>query len=318
MKNLLLLITISLGVFMLNSCSNIKNQEEESVYMFSYFVGNGNDGLHFLYSEDGLKWNILNEGKSFLTPEISNDKLMRDPCIVQDENGIFHMVWTVSWTARGIGYAYSADLINWSEQQYIPVMEYEPTTRNSWAPEITYDKDSKLFMIYWSSTIPGLFPETQIEADAGYNHRIYYTTTYDFKEFAETKLLYEPGFNVIDASIVPHDGKFVMFLKDETREPAKKSLHVATADNLTGPYSNASDAITGNYWAEGPTSLFIDNKWIVYFDKYRDKKMGAVTSEDLENWEDISDSVSFPAGTRHGTAFVVKKSILEYIIKTFE
>lgn len=300
---------------MLSSCCN--GQKEDSVFMFSYFVGNGNDGLHLLYSEDGLKWITLNEGKSFLTPEISNDKLMRDPYIIEDDNGVFHMVWTVSWTERGIGYAYSTDLINWSEQQYIPVMEHEPTTRNSWAPEITYDKESKMFMIYWSSTIPGLFPETQIEADAGYNHRIYYCTTYDFKEFSDTKLLYDPGFNVIDASIVPHDGKYVMFLKDETREPAKKSLHVATADNLTGPYSAASEAITGNYWAEGPTSLIIDDKWIVYFDKYTDKKMGAVTSADLINWEDISDDVEFPQGTRHGTAFTVKRSILDNILKEY-
>jgi hypothetical protein len=55
---------------------------------------------------------------------------MRDPCIIRDKDGIFHMVWTVSWNEKGIGYAWSRDLINWSQQKYIPVMEHEPEARN--------------------------------------------------------------------------------------------------------------------------------------------------------------------------------------------
>ncbi len=35
--------------------------------------------------------------------------------------------------------------------------------------------------------------------------------------------------------------------------------------------------------------------------------MGAVASTDLEHWNDISDKISFPQGTRHGTVFKVTK-----------
>jgi len=35
--------------------------------------------------------------------------------------------------------------------------------------------------------------------------------------------------------------------------------------------------------------------------------MGAVTSTDLANWKDVSDTISFPKGTRHGTVFTVTK-----------
>ncbi|MBO5015450.1 MAG: glycosyl hydrolase, partial [Bacteroidaceae bacterium] len=83
--------------------------------MFSYFNGNG-DGLHLAYSMDGLKWEALKGDSIFLKPEIGKDKLMRDPSIVQDEAGTFHMVWTSGWWDQGIGYASSKDLINWSEQ----------------------------------------------------------------------------------------------------------------------------------------------------------------------------------------------------------
>jgi hypothetical protein len=62
---------------------------------------------------------------------------------------------------------------------------------------------------------------------------------------------------------------------------------------------------------EGPTATETDQGWVVYFDRYTDHNMGAVRSTDLENWTDISDEIQFPDGTRHGTVFKVKKSILE-------
>lgn len=281
---------------------------EKDIYMFSYFKGNGEDGLHLAFSEDGYKWEALKNDTSFLTPEVGKDKLMRDPCIIKGGDGLYHMVWTVSWTDKGIGYASSKDLINWSKQEFIPVMEHEKGTRNTWAPEITYDETSKEYIIYWASTIVGAFPETQSTEDDGYNHRMYYTTTKDFKSFSKTKLLYEPGFNVIDATIQKLDNKFVMFLKDETKKPAQKNLKVAFSDHLTGPYTNASEPITGNYWAEGPTAIQIDGNWIVYFDKYRDHKYGAIQSKDLKTWEDISDNVQFPKGARHGSIFKTSAS----------
>ena len=43
--------------------------------------------------------------QSFLKPQVGNDKLMRDPCIISDASGTFHMVWTISWQEKGIGYA---------------------------------------------------------------------------------------------------------------------------------------------------------------------------------------------------------------------
>lgn len=277
-------------------------------YVFTYFKGNGEDGLHLAYSEDGYKWNSLKNDTSFLTPEVGKDKLMRDPCVIKGGDGLYHMVWTVSWTDKGIGYASSKDLIHWSKQEFIPVMTHEEKTRNTWAPEITYDEKSKTYMIYWASTIDGKFLETKSEEEKGYNHRIYYTTTKDFKKFSKTKLLYEPGFNVIDASIVKTDNGFTMYLKDETKVPVQKNLKIATSKKLEGPYTKASEPITGDYWAEGPTAIKIDNKWIVYFDKYTQKKYGAVR-ETSKGWEDISEQVSFPAGTRHGT--VIKVSAAE-------
>ena len=284
--------------------------EKDKAYLFSYFKGNGEDGLHLAYSRDGLNFTALNNDKSFLTPKVGISKLMRDPCIIQTDDGIFHMVWTAGWTERGIGYASSKDLVNWSEQKYIMVMEKEPAARNCWAPEINYDKKNKQFLIIWATTIPGRFPGTEKVGDDSYNHRIYYVTTKDFKSFSETKLFYDKGFNAIDATIIENGKKYVMFIKDETRTPPQKNIRVTFSNSLYGPYSVPSEPITGKYWAEGPTSVKINDTWYVYFDKYTEKKMGAVTSKDLIKWEDISDKIIFPEGVRHGTVFQVSEKIL--------
>lgn len=283
--------------------------------MFSYFVGNGEDGLHLAYSTDGFQWTALADGKSFLTPTAGEDKLMRDPCIIRGKDGKFHMVWTVSWNEKGLGYASSADLINWSAQRFIPVMAHEENARNTWAPEVFYDDSEDLYLIYWSSTISGMYPETQSEEENAYNHRQYYVTTKDFETFSDTNLFYEPGFNVIDGTLIKDDGTYVLFVKDETREPAQKNIRIARSDKLTGTYGAAGPPITGDYWAEGPTVAKIDGQWIVYFDKYINHEMGAGSSADLENWTDISEKIFFPEGTRHGTVFTVTQAELDYALK---
>ena len=302
------------GFTLLSLCLSISSlsllAQSSDAYLFSYFMGNGEDGLHLAYSTDGLTWEALNNNESFLTPTVGGDKLMRDPCIIQGPEGRFHMVWTVSWNEQGIGYAHSDDLINWSEQKYIPVMEHEKEARNCWAPEVYYDETSRQYMIFWSTTIPGRFPDTDDQGDSDYNHRMYFVTTKDFVECSESRLLYNHGFNVIDGTLIKEDGIYIMFLKNETRKPPEKNIRMARSAELTGNYGKPTEPITGDYWAEGPTPVKIGEYWVVYFDKYRKRDMGAVRSKDLKNWEDISAKVTFPEGTRHGTVFKVSTELL--------
>lgn len=298
---------LSLACFLLLA-STYAQSEKDSVYMFCYFKGNGLDGLHYAFSKDGLKYEALNNDSTFLRPVVAKDKLMRDPCIIRGADGLFRLVWTVSWNDKGIGIASSKDLTHWSEQQFLPVMENEvsDSVMNAWAPEITYDPYTKEYMLYWSSTVKGKFLETKHPEDK-YNHRLYYKTTKDFKTYSDTKLLYDGGFDIIDATIkVLGKKNYLMFLKDETLVPVlQKNLRTAKSEHLTEGYSKPSEPITGKYWAEGPTALNMNGKWIVYFDKYREHKYGAVTSTDLKTWTDISSEIELPKGLRHGTVFTI-------------
>ncbi len=290
-------------------------QQGDSVYLFSYFINNGEDGLHLAWSEDGLSWEALNHNASFLKPEVGKDKLMRDPCLIQTPDGCFHMVWTLSWGERGIGYAHSRDLIHWSEQLYIPVMEHEEKARNCWAPEIYYDEAMQDFIIFWSTTIPGRFVETEGTGDGKNNHRMYYVSSKDMENFSDTRLLYDPGFNSIDGTLLKTGDRYLMFLKDETKRPvAQKNIKVSTADSKTGPWSPASEAIYDKDWAEGPTIAWVGDRWILYFDRYTNNAFGALASYDLEHWEDISDQLSFPKDIRHGTILRTSRIVLEKLL----
>jgi len=290
---------------MMQSCAGSRK-----VYLFSSFHEPATDGLRMLYSKNGYDWKDLDT--VLLKPEIGRQKVMRDPSITQGPDGVFHLVWTSSWQGdKGFGYSSSRDLVHWTAQQFIPVMENEPSTVNVWAPELFYDDDGKQFIIIWASCIPGRF-ERGIEADSN-NHRMYMTMTTDFKKFTPTKLFLDPGFSVIDAVIVKRAASdYVLVLKDNTRP--NRNLKLAFANNPAGPYSKVSAAFTSEF-TEGPSVVKLKDEWLIYYDAYRKKTYDAFQTKDFISFKDVSDKVSIPAGHKHGTIFIADKNILEGLLK---
>ncbi|HYC70687.1 MAG TPA: glycoside hydrolase N-terminal domain-containing protein [Opitutaceae bacterium] len=290
----------------------------DQAYLFTYFTRNGEDGLHLAWSEDGYKWQPLREGRSFLTPTIgAKEKLMRDPCVARGPDGTYHMVWTSGWTENAIGYAATKDFLTWTDQRELPVMAHEPAVRNTWAPEIAYDDAKGEFVIFWASTVPGKFPATDGASESGYNHRMYCTTTKDFRAFTPTRLFYDPGFSVIDATFLRADGKLHLVIKDETVNPPKKHLQIAPADSAAGPFGALSPPFTpAGLWVEGPTAVKIGDDHLVYFDAYTKRHYGAMRSRDLRTWEDVTAKMEFPfEGTpvrmRHGTVIEVPRALVD-------
>jgi sucrose-6-phosphate hydrolase SacC (GH32 family) len=295
MKNF---INISL-LFLLASCNG-------KVYLFTSFHEPANEGLRMLYSKDGYHWRNLDT--ILLKPQVGNQKVMRDPSMVQGPDGTFHLVWTSSWRGdKGFGYASSKDLIHWSEQKIIPVMEKEPTTVNVWAPELFYDDEKKDFIIIWASCIPGRF-ERGIEEDSN-NHRMYITTTKDFKRFTDTKLFFDAGFSAIDAVIVKRASKdYVLVVKDNTRP--ERDIKVAFANNAQGPFTNVSKPFSDNF-TEGPSVVKVKEKWLIYFDSYRKQIYEAVSTKDFKTFQNIDSRVYIPQGHKHGTILTVNKKVLK-------
>ncbi len=280
-------------------------------FLFTSFRGNGEDGLHLAASTNGYDWEALGGDRAFLRPEIGG-KLMRDPCLAQGPDGVFRLVWTTGWTAESgkvFGYASSRDLLHWSPQRAVEVMQDEPTTRNIWAPELFYDARKARWLVFWSSTIPGRYAGTDRTGDSGYNHRIYCVTTKDFESFSPSRLFFNPGFNVIDGTMLGAKGKYYLIFKDERKNPLKKNLRYAMADQPEGPFGMPSEPFTTD-WVEGPSAIRIGEEWLVYFDHYASPHYyGAVRSKDLEHWEDCSKEMHFPRGQRHGTVLRIPEAV---------
>jgi hypothetical protein len=295
-------ITIGLLIVLLVSCNS-------KAYLFSTFREPATAGLRLAHSYDGYHWTDFDT--TFLKPTVDSN-VMRDPSIAQGPDGTYHLVFTSAWKgSKTFGYASSKDLIHWSEERSIPVMQHEPTTVNVWAPELFYDDENKQFIIFWASTIPFRFEKGQEDEDN--NHRMYYTITKDFKTFSETKLFLDPGFSVIDCVIVKR-GKndYVLVLKDNTRP--NRNIKVAFAGNPLGPYTKASEAFTPNF-TEGPTVAKVGDDYLIYYDQYRDKIYGAMKTRDFKTFTDITKEVSLPRGHKHGTIFEVKKKTVKHLLK---
>ena len=289
---------------------------QRKVYISTSFHEPATDGLRFIYSYDGWNWKQV-EG-IWLRPEIGQQKVMRDPSIIRTPDGMCHLVWTSSWRGdRGFGYACSKDLVHWSEQRFIEVMT-DTSTVNVWAPELFWDDVKQQAVIIWASCIPGKFPDGQ--EDHKNNHRLYYTTTKDFKKFTPAKLMIEPGFSSIDATLVKR-GKndYVMVLKDNTRP--ERDIKVAYAKTPYGPWSKASEPFTGKMM-EGPTTVKVtrkvdkteENGWLIYYDRYQLYDFGAHFTKDFVTFEDVSNKVSVPKLHKHGTIFEADETILQGLL----
>jgi len=313
----------------------------QDAYIFTSFREPSTGGMHYLYSYDGLKWDTI--PGEWMRPEIGNeqlyvdaftgeavvphfapdDRVFRDPSITQGEDGTFHLVWTMQWYgARSFGYAHSKDLINWSKQIAVPVMQNNPTN-NVWAPEIFYDDELKEYFIIWASMLD---PKKRTSADnLGTNaaQRLWYTSTKDFKRFAPAKPYYDPGFNSIDAFLLKRASKDYVLVVKDNRKPGFSNLFCVFSDSPHGPFHTADNAprgktpttTFGKTYSEGPCAVNLGKEWVIYFDQYRPQSFGAVSTTDFKTFTPIPERISVPLEHKHGTIVKVKREIVENLLK---
>lgn len=272
----------------------------------------------FLYgSEDGKRWAALKGGKPLVRPGIG-DYVMMDPHLSQSPDGIFHLVWATGKGRKDIGYAWSKNLIEWSAQRLIPVMEKDTFVLNASSPELLYDSDGQRFMLYWSSTVPGKFKATELQHDSlptglKFNHRLYRKFSQDLRDWGPTELFYDPGFSLRDGTIASDSGKVFLFFKDNTawEKNIQNNIKMSRSATPTGGFDASPTVVSRGTWAENPTAIRVDSHFVVYFYKYRTRKMGAFATKNFKKWTDFSDSLSFPKGVQGGTVLRVSEKIME-------
>ena len=289
-----------------------------SPWLFAGFKGNSEDGVFYALSRDGYHWTLANDDKP-VVKQTTPGELMRDPFVQRAPDGSFVMVWTWSWHNKNtLGFSSSNDLVHWTPHREIPVMPAEPKVVNVWAPAVYWEPRQKRWLIFWSSTIPGMFPGDD-SGDNGFNHRIWSTTTTDFKSMTPEKIFFDPGYSVIDATLLAtpeiKGAPFHLIFKDERKTPLEKHLLTASGPTIEGPWTNISKPISET-WSEGAAIIRVPGGYLAYYDHYtKPQHYGAWFTSDFQTWTDATPKIDFPAGLRHGSFLQISQDEYEQLMK---
>jgi len=286
-------------------------------YLFAYYSGDGGSGLHLAWSEDGRHFQVLKKGKSFLKPGVG-DYLFLDPALTQTPDGIFHLVWAPGPYRRQIAYAWSRNLIDWSPQSLIRIMEKDSVILGLGGPELNFDEAAGRFSLSWSCTVPGKFPATAENNDSlpgGYmlNPRVYRKLSSNLSEWSPSELWFDPGHPVSDASIVRDSSRVFLFYKDASNFDKNIQLNVKMVKgfSVSGTFANENPVMASRRThAEAPAAMRLDSNFILYYQRFKTGKIGASITRDFKKWKDYSDSVSFPKGAKHGSVLKVHPKIV--------
>ncbi|MES2392689.1 MAG: glycoside hydrolase family 43 protein [Acidobacteriota bacterium] len=260
-------------------------------YLFAYFKEPGNQGIYLALSHDGYHYTALNDGQPWVKPEHEGE-IMRDVFLTRGPDGVFQMVWTWGWRGLSLGHAESKDLMTWSLQTEVPIMASHPEMRNVWAPEMDWDAQKKVWVLFWSSA----------PKDEEQGNRIWFAETKDFKEFSTPKIFFDPGYEVIDATMFHAKGKEYLVFKDQTRDPLRYQVRYVTGPTVEGPWGSVAAPLTES-WSEGPSVVQVGDEVAVFYDHYRSPhaQYEAVESMDWVHWTSANDKISLPQYCKHGS-----------------
>ena len=275
-------------------------------YLAAYFSANDETGLYLAMGTEPTQISQqLNHGNPIFQSKL-DDRLLRDPHILRDQNNIFHLIATVSNTHPRFQIYDSTDLITWTTGRLVDASVAGVQGSSCWAPELLYDPDKKVYMAYWTSTPNNNWNNTSI----------YYSTTTDFTSWSPAKvLLKDPGGAVMDADIKAWKGRFTMVYRFNSQ------VWQRTADAAQGPYNAPTLAYDLN--VEGPFIYpTIDgDRLIMVFDYYggNQGKWGAAELTGQDQWQLISQgnwpyynkAAYFPAGIRHGSVMPITQAEMD-------
>ena len=170
MKGKILNITFIFLISVLKLFAN----EPDSAFIFSYTSGKHNNtaGLNFAWSIDRENWHGIGPEFRFLGSDFGawgSQKKMISPFLFQDNDKVYHCLWTLNNETGQFAHSASTDLINWKRQSYPEVHG----NGNVLDLEVSFDSDHKNYRITWQSEQNG-------------QKKIFKTTTNDFKNYSVT------------------------------------------------------------------------------------------------------------------------------------
>ena len=311
-------------------------------YLFAYFTGEGTaDGEQIRYAlsrgNDPLHWRELNAGKPVLT-STTGEKGLRDPFVIRSTKGDkFYLIATDlrmyqnssgSWDqvqrhgSKSIMVWESTDLVHWTDQRLVKVSP--DSAGNTWAPEAYWDDELDAYVVFWASK---LYADDDPDHKGNTYNKMLYATTKDFRTFSEPKIWNDPGYSVIDSTVVKYKDEYYRYTKDE-RDPGSSS---PCSKFITGEKSTSLTSTTYDFVAdcigkgamergEGPTVFKsnTENKWYLFIDEYGGRGYVPFETTDLASgkWTP-STNYQLPASPRHGTVLPVTQQEYDRLLAAY-
>ncbi|POX45038.1 family 43 glycosylhydrolase [Streptomyces sp. Ru72] len=318
------------------------NHPEYAGYLFAYFTGEGTaDGEQIRYAlsrgNDPLHWRELNGGKPVLTSTIG-EKGLRDPFVIRSPKGDkFYLIATDlrmyknssgSWDyvqrhgSKSIMIWESTDLVHWTDQRLVKVAP--DNAGNTWAPEAYWDDSLGEYVVFWASK---LYADDDPDHTGSTYNKMLYATTKDFRTFSAPKVWDDPGYSVIDSTVVKYKDTYYRYTKDErdpsSGSPCSKFITAEKSTSLTSTtYDFVADCIGSGAMdrGEGPT-VFKSNtekKWYLFIDEYGGRGYLPFETTDLDSgkWTP-STNYQLPASPRHGTVLPVTQAEYDRLLAAY-
>ncbi|MEV5613331.1 family 43 glycosylhydrolase [Streptomyces sp. NPDC052225] len=335
-RNLLIAGALTLGASALASNGRARAAEGAyEGYLFVYFTGEGTANGEQIYmalsrGDDPVHFRELNAAAPVLTSDLG-DKGVRDPFVIRSPDGDrFFLIATdlkinggASWDyvqrhgSRSIIVWESADLVTWDGPRSVRVSP--ETAGNTWAPEAYWSDELGEYVVFWASKV---YDAGDTEHAGNTYNRMLYATTKDFRTFSEAKVWNDPGYSVIDSTVIAHDGTYYRFTKDErsaSQSPyGKFILEEKATDLLDSDWDTVAEGIGMGAMAQGEGPLVFkangESKWYLFIDDYTGSGYVPFVSDDLGGgvWTAVEQR-RLPAAPRHGTVLPVTKAEFERI-----
>lgn len=308
------------------------NADEDYGYLLAHFREDREGHAEKIYfslsqGDSPLRWDPLWGDEPVLESLIGTTGV-RDPAIVRDDAGRFHIlatdlrVWDgggMRWDewsrhgSRSLILWDSEDLVTWTGPRSVEIAP--PGAGMAWAPEVTVDPASGEHVVFWSSR---LWPDDDPDHTGDSYSRILSSRTRDFVSFGPAEIMIDTGGrDIIDTALIHEHGAVYRFSKDEAGAEGLGIYLERGSSLFADDFEVVATRIAADRYPGGVEAPMIirardEDRWFLFLDQYAEWPQGyfAMETRDLDagDWSYVAaDEVAIPPSTKHGTLLPLRR-----------
>lgn len=296
-------------------------------YLFAHMMHGDYGRLYYSVSLDGLHWQMLNGGKRV------SEAYRGHASLCKGHDGRYYLVGNWSDESPDINFWVSDDLITWQKyRDFTPdlrlVPNYPKALPRIGAPKLFYDESSKQYLLTWHTTHD--LGKTDLPEPYWAGQRTIYVTSSDLQAFSPPHKFFSWDMATIDVIVQKAGNNYYALIKDERYPtldwPTGKTIRIAKAKHLLGPYSKPGPPISPNF-REAPTLIPSPNgkAWYLYYEQYPGVAYGLSVAATLDGpWFQVAgnqqpswDKYYVPPKVRHGSMLPITRQQYDALVAAY-